>query len=152
MKEVIKLSLLFLFGLTALSFSSCGDGDDDEKNDTNVNTPLPPNNSTDSGYDGSVYNIVGTWKSVYYWTYSGITEVCTMEIKANGTLAYTNESSSNGLEEGDGTWTYNKSTQKYVFRTGSSLYSGEYVLLGNQLVQHVTFEDGSSRTVTFNRQ
>lgn len=102
--------------------------------------------------DDMKYKIVGTWKASYYWKYSGITETIVMEVNKNGKLAYTDHNSkTNETEVGEGSWKYNSSTGKWNLQTQTSLLSGDYSLIGNELVCKTTFEDGSSRTVTFKK-
>lgn len=102
--------------------------------------------------DDTKYKIVGTWKASYYWKYSGITETIVMEVNKNGKLAYTDHNSkTNETEVGEGSWKYNSSTGKWNLQTQTSLLSGDYSLIGNELVCKTIFEDGSSRTVTFKK-
>lgn len=103
--------------------------------------------------DESQYKIVGTWKASYYWKYSGITETIVMEVNKNGKLAYTDHNSqTNETTVGEGSWKYNSSTGKWNLSTQTSLISGAYSIVGTELVCQTTFEDGSSRTVTFKKQ
>ena len=76
-----------------------------------------------------------------------------MEVNKNGKLAYTNHNSkTNETTVGEGSWKYNSSTGKWNLSTQTILISGAYSIVGTELVRQRTFEDGSSRTVTFKKQ
>ncbi len=94
--------------------------------------------------------IVGTWKCVYEWVYSGIKQEITMEVREDGTLSFLTNSSSNS-STGGGTWVYNANTHEWKLSTSNSLISGEYSIINNQLICYTVFSDGSSRTVIFNK-
>lgn len=76
-----------------------------------------------------------------------------MEVNKNGKLAYTDHNSkTNETTVGGGSWKYNGSTGKWNLSTQTSLISGAYSIVGTELVCKTTFEDDSSRTVTFKKQ
>lgn len=147
MKEIIKISSLSLFMAMTFLFFSCGNEEDNDDE-------LSINNSSTSGNDDSIYDVVGTWKATYYWSYSSITETIIMEINRDCTLSYisTNDRNTQDPIVGNGTWKYDNSSHKWEFSTGYSMISGNYTIVGNQLISQTYFDDGSSRTIIFNRQ
>lgn len=99
------------------------------------------------------YQIVGDWYAEYYWKYSGITEYFDMSIHRDGTLTIM-ERASDGRDPylGKGTWKYNSASNQWKLTTYTTMLSGDYVLIGNQFINSTVFEDGSSRTVIFERK
>lgn len=128
------------------TLTSCGDDEPDTPD-----TPLIPDNPVNPGEDDSQkYDIVGLWETYYEWTYS--TEHITLDIKSNGTLSYSSISDNgNDPGYGSGSWTYNSSNAKWELLTGYSMISGNYVIVNNQLICQTIFNDGSTRTVVYER-
>lgn len=150
-KISIKL-IAFLFYtsviFTGFTFTSCGHDEPDEPDtpDTPINPDIPDNPQEDT----QKYDIVGVWEAYYTWVYSGITEHITLDIKSNGTLSYSSiDDAGQDPWYGSGTWTYNKNYWKLL--TGDSMISGSYIILNQQLICNTVFEDGSTRTVIYNR-
>lgn len=149
MKKTLRLLVLIACYAIAislgLSMTSCG-GDEPEIPDT----PVIPDTPDDPKEDPQKYDIVGVWETYYKWAYSGITQHITLDIKTNGTLSCSS-TDDYGQDPwyGTGSWTY--SNNSWSLLTGSSMISGKYIIVNGQLICNTVFEDGSSRTVTYNR-
>jgi len=133
--------------------TSCGK--DDGNNDRNENVIIDNNNSNNND-DSAKYEIVGSWNGGQISNVTGSLygEEILLYIMYDGTLSYREKEKSpyHDLISGSGTWSYNSSTHKWKLSTGYSLISGEYSLLGNQLICNQYFNDGSSRTIIFDKQ
>lgn len=142
-----KLVFVTLFTFICVTPFSCSK---DESEDILENIP-----STDETLENesAKYDIVGCWVATYTWKYSGIVETITMDINKDGTLSFL-EVSTNGDAPflGSGHWEYNKSNHNWTLSTSSSLVSGTYRLVNNQLINAQYFDDGSSRTIIFDKQ
>lgn len=114
--------------------------------------PDEPNveNPTDED-DSAKYYIVGSWRAQYKWSMS--TEIINMDINMDGTLSYisTNDTYEQAPIVGNGTWKYNFSKHQWDFAAGYSMISGSYSLVGNQLITQTYYDDGSSKTVIYNK-
>lgn len=122
------------------------------KDDTeDVIENIPPTDETVE--ESAKYDIVGCWVATYTWKYSGIVETITMDINKNGTLSFI-DVSTNGKDpfSGSGRWEYNHPNHNWTLSTNHSLVSGTYRLVSNQLINAQYFDDGSSRTIIFDKQ
>lgn len=146
--KLFSMLTLMMVAFASVSLSSCS------KEDPKIVINPDDGGDDDDGDDGDVlkYTVVGTWKAVYYWQYSRITETIVMNIKSDGSLSFV-ETFDDGREPfvGEGTWQYVKSTKKWKLLTGDSMISGEYSLKGDQFVNYQLFNDGSSRAIVFER-
>ena len=152
-KQSLSWLALLLAVVLSVGFASCDKDDDQEE----TSIPETENTSTfdeTEGDDSFKYDVVGTWKAIYTWSYSGIVETITMDINSDGTLTFLDVSTNeeNDPYIGSGSWTYNSSNHNWNLTTSSSLVSGTYRLVNNQLINSQYFNDGSSRTIIFNKQ
>lgn len=138
-----KLVAVTLFASISVAILSCSKGDTED---------IPP---TDESLEdtSAKYDIVGCWVATYTWKYSGIVETITMDINKDGTLSFL-DVSTNGEDpfSESGHWEYNKSNHNWTLSTSSSLVSGTYRLVSNQLINAQYFDDGSSRTIIFEKK
>jgi hypothetical protein len=85
--------------------------------------------------------------------YSGSVETVILEIYSDCTYAFVTTSTNNPEPfTGTGDWTYDKQT--HTWKLGPSTYSfipGNYSLINGQLILYKSYNDGSSRTVIYNR-
>lgn len=147
----VFLSCFIIPMIMGVLVTSCGGDEPDEPE-----TPEYPNysdNTTDD-YDESKYEIVGTWEANYEWKYSGVIETIVLEIFRDETYSFVSTSTNNPTPfPGTGKWSYNKDSHKWhLGATSSSMIPGDYILVNGQLILYVYFDDGSSRTVTYNRK
>lgn len=101
--------------------------------------------------DPMKYNIVGSWRAQYKWSSS--IEIINLDIKRDGTLSYisNNDTFNQDPIVGNGSWEYNSAKHQWNFSTSYSMISGIYSLVGSQLITQTYYDDGSSRTVIFNK-
>lgn len=132
--------------LLSIIMVSCGSDEPEvpKPDDTNVEQP------TDDE-DSAKYDIVGSWRAQYKWSSS--IETINLDINRDGTLSYisTNDTYDQDPIVGNGRWEYKSSTHQWDFATGYSMISGSYSLVGDQLITQTYFDNGSSRTVIYNR-
>lgn len=142
-----KLVAVTLFASISVAILSCSKDDTED-----IIENIPPTDETVED-ESAKYDIVGCWVATYTWKYSGIVETITMDINKDGTLSFL-EVSTNGDAPflGSGHWEYNKSNHNWTLSTSSSLVSGTYRLVNNQLINAQYFDDGSSRTIIFDKQ
>lgn len=142
-----KLVAVTLFASISVAILSCSKDDTED-----ITENIPP---TDGSLEdtSAKYDIVGCWVATYTWKYSGIVETITMDINKDGTLSFL-DVSTNGEDpfSGSGHWEYNKSNHNWTLSTSSSLISGTYRLVSNQLINAQYFDDGSSRTIIFEKK
>ena len=136
-----------LFVAISIGILSCS------KNDTeDIIEIIPPTDETTS--ESAKYDIVGCWVATYTWKYSGIVETITMDINKDGTLSFIDVSTDGERDpfSGSGYWEYNHPNHNWTLSTNSSLVSGTYPLVSNQLINAQHFDDGSSRIIIFDKQ
>ena len=136
-----------LFVAISIGILSCS------KNDTeDIIEIIPPTDETTS--ESAKYDIVGCWVATYTWKYSGSVETITMDINKDGTLSFIDVSTDGERDpfSGSGRWEYNHPNHNWTLSTNSSLVSGTYHLVSNQLINAQYFDDGSSRIIIFDKQ
>ncbi|MCM1483059.1 MAG: hypothetical protein NC043_01910 [Muribaculaceae bacterium] len=150
--NLIKYLSRFLFFIVIIMMigvplTSCG-GDEPD------NPEYPDKNDSTDEDDEYKYQIVGIWEAKYTWKYSGIIETIVLEFFRNETYSFVSTSTNDPKPfPGTGKWSYDKKTHKWhLGGTSSSMIPGDYVLVNGQLILSVQFEDGSSRTVIYNRR
>lgn len=145
------MSLIILSFVSMASLTSCGGDDPDEPEIPEY--PTNPDTPSDDD-DESKYEIVGTWEANYEWKYSGVIETIVLEIFRDETYSFVSTSTNDPTPfPGTGKWSYNKDTHKWhLGATSYSMIPGDYILVNGQLILYVYFDDGSSRTVTYNRK
>ncbi|MCC8112794.1 MAG: phage tail protein [Bacteroidales bacterium] len=142
MKKVKFLSILLIATL-CLGFSACGGGDD-EPDPVIIYVNNDSSSSDDEDDSTEALQIVGTWKTSYYFTSSGITSTWVMEVRENGSLSFVETKDSGndaGSTYGSGTWTY-EGNNIWRCATTYSMLTGEYNLFSGQLIHTDTFYGG----------
>ena len=136
--------------------TSCEKNDDNNDRKEEVTNNDNNNNNNNNNDDSAKYEIVGSWKGGQISNVTGSLygEEILLYIMYDGTCSFREKEKSpyHDLVTGGGTWSYNSSTHKWNLSTNYSLVSGDYSLLGNQLICNQYFNDGSSRTIIFDRQ
>ena len=132
--------------LLSIVLVSCGS---DEPDEPRPDKPIVENPTDEE--DSAQYDIVGSWRAQYKWSIA--TETISLDINRDGTLSYisTNDTYDQDPIVGNGTWVYKSSKHQWDFTTGYSMISGSYILVGNQLITQTYFDNGSSRTVLYNK-
>lgn len=142
------MNLKYLIALLILSINlvSCGT---DEPELPQPNTPIVDNSKDEE--DTAKYDIVGSWRAQYKWSSS--IETINLDINRDGTLSYisTNDTYDQDPIVGNGTWEYNTTKHMWDLSTGYSMISGTYSLVGRQLIIQTYYDNGSSRTVVYNK-
>ncbi len=142
------MNLKYLIALLILSINlvSCGT---DEPELPQPNTPIVDNPKDEE--DTAKYDIVGSWRAQYKWSSS--IETINLDINRDGTLSYisTNDTYDQDPIVGNGTWEYNTTKHMWDLSTGYSMISGTYSLVGRQLIIQTYYDNGSSRTVVYNK-
>ena len=135
-----------LFVAISVGVLSCSKDDTED-----IIENIPPTDET--AEESAKYDIVGCWVATYTWKYSGIVETITMDINKDGTLSFI-DVSTNGEDpfSGSGRWEYNHPNHNWTLSTNHSLVSGTYRFVSNQLINAQYFDDGSSRTIIFDKQ
>ena len=136
-----------LFVAISVGVLSCSKDDTED-----IIENIPPTDETVE--ESAKYDIVGCWVATYTWKYSDIVETITMDINKDGTLSFI-DVSTNGERDpfsGSGHWEYNHPNHNWTLSTSSSLISGTYRLVSNQLINAQYFDDGSSRIIIFDKK
>lgn len=154
-KNYISTMTILMAIFVLFCCSSCGkDSENNDRKEEIINGIN--NNNNNSNDDSAKYEIVGSWKGGQISNVTGslLDKEILLYIMHDGTCSYREKEKSpyHDLITGSGTWSYNSSTHKWKLSTGYSLLSGEYSLLGNQLICNQYFSDGSSRTIIFDKQ
>ena len=154
-KNYISTMTILMAIFVLFCYSSCGkDSENNDRKEEIINGIN--NNNNNSNDDSAKYEIVGSWKGGQISNVTGslLDKEILLYIMHDGTCSYREKEKSpyHDLITGSGTWSYNSSTHKWKLSTGYSLLSGEYSLLGNQLICNQYFSDGSSRTIIFDKQ
>lgn len=142
---VMNIKIYMAMLILSIGLVSCGSDEPEapKPNEPDVEWP------TDEE-DSAKYDIVGSWRAQYEWSLA--TETINLDINQDGTLSYIS-TSTNDQDPivGNGDWEYQSSEHQWYLRTGYSMISGPYILVGNQLIKHTIFDSGSTRTVIYNR-
>ncbi len=151
--KMFTKNFLFIFSviLSLFAFTSCGGNDPDEPEISKY--PLTPDTPLDDD-DETKYEIVGTWEAQYKWTYSNVIQTIVLEIFRNETYSFVSTSTNDPTPfPGSGKWSYNKDAHSWhLGATSNSMIPGDYILVNGQLILYVYFDDGSSRTIIYNRK